>query len=342
MNDSFVVTHGEKIVDYEGVVNITSLNSFFNKSGDFFATNLQLNTANEAFGPIDVEFHMGFLTEDDDVEYLTVFVNLRLENSRTVNVPVDLGVILYNREEHHFEQRKSSFFTYSDNNLNTGWLKFLETSSFLHDGKKITLSDDTIRVQIKVRLHLPTETTVLDPVAELTTDLEKLLDNSDNSDVTINVGEQKLHAHKIILTARSPVFAAMFQHDMLESSTNQIDIEDIDYDTMKRVLRFVYTGKIEYNDKYAKSLIGAAEKYNLQILKNTCIETLKTNLNANNCCEALVVGDIYCVSELRKAAMDFIMENGEKVAETSDFAEVLCGNPAIMKEVFLTLFQRKN
>ena len=37
------------------------------------------------------------------------------------------------------------------------------------------------------------------------------------SDVTLRVGEKQFRAHKVILACRSPVFGAMFEHEMKES-----------------------------------------------------------------------------------------------------------------------------
>jgi speckle-type POZ protein len=51
----------------------------------------------------------------------------------------------------------------------------------------------------------------------------------------------KLHfkAHKCILACRSPVFAAMFQHEMIERNSNEVEIVDIKGDVIEKMLRYM-------------------------------------------------------------------------------------------------------
>jgi speckle-type POZ protein len=61
----------------------------------------------------------------------------------------------------------------------------------------------------------------------LITHLEGLFDKMSFSDVNFNIGGREFPAHKSILTSRSPVFAAMFQHPTKENLSNQVVVEDI-------------------------------------------------------------------------------------------------------------------
>ena len=53
------------------------------------------------------------------------------------------------------------------------------------------------------------------------------LENKNLADFVFKVENEKFAAHKIILAARSPIFAAMFQHDMQENKTNETEITDV-------------------------------------------------------------------------------------------------------------------
>ena len=57
-------------------------------------------------------------------------------------------------------------------------------------------------------------------------------------------GNQKENAESNNLVAlRSSVFRAMFQHDMRESKSNEIIIPDLDFNTVKDMVRYVYSGR---------------------------------------------------------------------------------------------------
>ena len=55
---------------------------------------------------------------------------------------------------------------------------------------------------------------------------------------------KRINPFQAILTSRSRVFSAMFEHDMEESKRNRVDVTDVDSDVMADMLRFIYTGKV--------------------------------------------------------------------------------------------------
>jgi hypothetical protein len=70
-----------------------------------------------------------------------------------------------------------------------------------------------------------------------------------------------------VLAASSPVFAAMFNSGMLEAKNDHVQIEDVEGDVMKAMLRFMYTGTAPGIEGIADQLLAAADKYQLERLK---------------------------------------------------------------------------
>ena len=101
-------------------------------------------------------------------------------------------------------------------------------------------------------------------------DYNNLLETGTFSDVTIKCEGVELACHKVILGARSPVFNAMFVHNMTESQEKKIDIEDLDIETVKDMLKYMYAGKIENLNTRSPRLLEAADKYQLSELKEIC------------------------------------------------------------------------
>jgi hypothetical protein len=99
-----------------------------------------------------------------------------------------------------------------------------------------------------------------------------------NCDVQFNftLTSEKIGAHKSILSARSPVFAAMFHHDMQESKTGQIAIDEIERNVFYQLLHFIYSGRtsVPLTETTAQQLLAAANKYNIEDLKNECARFL--------------------------------------------------------------------
>lgn len=107
-------------------------------------------------------------------------------------------------------------------------------------------------------------------------------------------------------TARSPVFSAMFEHEMEERKQNRVEIKDVEQDVCREMLRFIYTGKAPNMEKMADDLLAAADKYALERLKVMCEESLCTSLAVENAAEILILADLHSADQLKAQAIDFI------------------------------------
>ena len=86
---------------------------------------------------------------------------------------------------------------------------------------------------------------------DVSQDLEKAFTSKELCDVQLQCGEKIFDCHKFMLSARSPVFRAMFQAEMEEKKTNKVDINDLDPDILAEMLHFIYTGKTPKLDDFA-------------------------------------------------------------------------------------------
>ena len=63
-------------------------------------------------------------------------------------------------------------------------------------------------------------------------------------DVVLIVGQRKIFAHRVILSACSPYFHAMFTGELAESRQTEVTIRDIDENAMELLIDFCYTSAI--------------------------------------------------------------------------------------------------
>ena len=102
-----------------------------------------------------------------------------------------------------------------------------------------------------------------------------------------------------VLDARSPDFMAMFQSNMKEKQTNTVNIDDCRAGIVDKMLNFIYTGNVSSPDTISgiiSELFKAADKYQLDLIKDFSEESLCSNLKVNNCLEYLVLGDMHDTS----------------------------------------------
>ena len=63
-------------------------------------------------------------------------------------------------------------------------------------------------------------------------------------DVILVAGQRRLPAHRLVLSAASDYFAAMFTNDVREASMEEIKMKDVDPDALTSIVSFAYTGTI--------------------------------------------------------------------------------------------------
>lgn len=99
----------------------------------------------------------------------------------------------------------------------------------------------------------------------------------------------------------SPIFYGMLTADMKESRSNVVKVPE-DSIVMKEVLRFIYTGDDAENlSSIANELVFAAEKYQLEDLKQMCFASIINTLSTENVLQALLATDLLTKSEKLKS-----------------------------------------
>ncbi|KAL9706264.1 hypothetical protein quinque_009782 [Culex quinquefasciatus] len=179
----------------------------------------------------------------------------------------------------------------------------------------------------------PIQPTVPLPDSQLLDHFAVLLESEKFTDVTIIVGKKEFLAHKAILAARSPIFAAMFEHEMQESKENRVTIEDVKPRVFQEVLRFIYTGIVKELDQLANELLAVADKYALDKLRTLCEEQLGSTLSVETVTRTLYLADLHHAEQLKQQAVQFISLN-IKAIPAADWQSIIATNPALAAQMF--------
>jgi len=116
---------------------------------------------------------------------------------------------------------------------------------------------------------------------------EKLFLSGDGADVTFELPDGEIPAHKLILTNHVPFFARMFASGMSEAQTNRVKVPDFNVQDFKAFLSFIYSGLLRGPYKLEQILI-LSNKYDVPALITSCVEKLKYTV----CLDQMTVGDI--------------------------------------------------
>ena len=170
-------------------------------------------------------------------------------------------------------------------------------------------------------------------ISKLQEDIRLAYSNKEFPDMKIKCQGRLFECHQFMLSARSPVFKAMFLSDMSEKANREVEIKDVEPDTLSELLTFMYTGKSPNDEDIILPLFKAADKYQMDILKNVCVMKLCSNINIQNCVEFLVIGDIYHAQFLKKFSLKYIANNVGELCKSNDWKKILLNHPMLMTDV---------
>ncbi|XP_013782627.1 kelch-like protein diablo isoform X2 [Limulus polyphemus] len=138
-------------------------------------------------------------------------------------------------------------------------------------------------------------------------------------DVVLIVGSRKLFAHRVILSACSPYFHAMFTGELAESRQTEVTIRDIDEHAMELLIDFAYTSHIVVEETNVQVLLPAACLLQMAEIQEVCCEFLKRQLDPSNCLGIRAFADTHSCRELLRIADKFTQHNFQEVMENEEF-----------------------
>ena len=133
-------------------------------------------------------------------------------------------------------------------------------------------------------------------------------------DVVLIVGQRKIFAHRVILSACSPYFHAMFTGELAESRQTEVTIRDIDENAMELLIDFCYMSNIVVEESNVQTLLPAACLLQLAEIQDVCCEFLKRQLDPSNCLGIRAFADTHACRDLLRIADKFTQHNFQDVS----------------------------
>ncbi|KAJ8680833.1 hypothetical protein QAD02_016620 [Eretmocerus hayati] len=178
-----------------------------------------------------------------------------------------------------------------------------------------TTTPTSVRKPVNVKLSIsPNRHDVF-----LKTEYEHLFESGKYSDITFVINKQKLQLHKSILSSRSVVFSAMFDHDFKENSSNTVYIDDQTFEVMREFFRYVYCAKVNDMENHMVELLMTSNKYAIDGLKLLCEQSLIGSLKIQNALEFLALANRYRAKNLETQCLKFIAANAKEIVKLPTF-----------------------
>ncbi|KAJ6693072.1 BTB/POZ AND MATH DOMAIN-CONTAINING PROTEIN 4-LIKE [Salix purpurea] len=225
----------------------------------------------------------------------------------------------------------------------------LETSDYL--------KDDCLKINCTVGVVVSaTDCSRLNsiqvPESDIGAHFGMLLDNMEGSDVIFDVAGEKFHAHKLVLSARSPFFRSKFFDDGVEENEQEIAISDLEPKVFKAMLHFIYRDTLiedvdmatsssspvsSVSETLTTKLLAVADRYGLDRLRLMCESHLCKDISVNSVASILALADCHHATELKAVCLKFAAENLAAVMRSDGFSYLKENCPSLQSELLKTV-----
>ena len=126
-----------------------------------------------------------------------------------------------------------------------------------------------------------------------------------------------------IMLARIPYFDTLFNSGMKESFEKDIKLDFISKKVMLIIIRYIYTGSLNFEIEDAIALYEACNYLGLEDLNLYCEEKILSHSNIENASLILLKADEFNSSLMREKIIKYIVDNFYEVVHTQSFGNLL-------------------
>lgn len=290
----------------------------------------------------DTKWHIHLFPKGEGKE-VENYISIYIYSLNSFEVKAAFTLRLINKHKQKVKEVKFPKFLFSVmTDFNCGIQKFLERNSLNDPANNVRQGGE-----ITFELHISIENIVIEEnksfsQLKILDDFEKLLLEEKFSDLTVvSSNRKKFHVHKGVLAHRSPVFKAMFDHDMIENNQNVLKIQDIKNNVLLEVFRFIYSGKVNKIESMIFELMCAADKYCIEGLKLLCEETLLLSLNKANAIDNLIEADRNNC-DIVKTIIKYIAQHDKDFVRMDKFKSLMTTHPNVVYEIMnMIVYEKK-
>lgn len=138
-------------------------------------------------------------------------------------------------------------------------------------------------------------------------------------DVVLQLGSRKIYAHRVVLSACSNYFCAMFTNTMLESKQDTITLTDMDEKAVEELVEFAYTARIHIHEDNVQPLLKAASILQLSEVTEACSNFLKQQLHPSNCLGIANYAEVHGCTALADASWRYIQDHFMEVVRFDEY-----------------------
>ena len=152
-----------------------------------------------------------------------------------------------------------------------------------------------------------------------------MFNNEILADVHFKVGrggaEQRIPAHKFVLSVGSAVFDAMF-NSTLATTEDEITLPDVEPAAFLALLKFLYSDEVSIGPETVMTTLYTAKKYAVPALEKHCVDFLKRNLGPDNAFMLLTQARLFDEPQLAALCLECLDKNTPEALTADGFTDI--------------------
>ncbi len=155
-------------------------------------------------------------------------------------------------------------------------------------------------------------------------DLRSLFQQDELTDVMLAADGQSIPCHRVLLAAASKFFHDKFVTHPESLDHNLLDVEDVDFVTLRSIVSFIYSGQLALTLEKAEKLLPASVNLQLPELTNMCKDFLlhQVDNDTSACIVIHRVAKANTLKDIEDQAWQVMLKKFQHVAVTDSFKEM--------------------
>ncbi|XP_040164883.1 kelch-like protein 5 isoform X1 [Anopheles arabiensis] len=133
------------------------------------------------------------------------------------------------------------------------------------------------------------------------------------------VDGRRIPAHRLVLSASSAYFSAMFTGQLRESQQEEITLQEVSGDALNSLIQYCYTGAIEIREDTVETLLATACLLQLSTIVGACCNFLARQLHPSNCLGFSLFAEQQGCTALLKLATAYTCQHFQQVWKNQEF-----------------------
>ena len=142
------------------------------------------------------------------------------------------------------------------------------------------------------------------------------------TDVVVKAGPREIACHKVVLSAASPFFNAMFNSGLEESTSGVVQLRNTGPDTLETIMNYMYTSQVKVTVENVQNLVQVCDQFEFDGLKKACEKFMLKQVHPSNCIGLYKFSQLYSMSLLQDGARHTMLGMFKEVVNSREFMEL--------------------